>query len=88
MTAREFAIELRRFVMWLLALVFLAMMLSFMASSTPVGRDDSDMPGWGGGRSGVRVRIDHATGCEYLEATSGGLVPRWDGKGAQRGCRP
>lgn len=40
-----------------------------------------------GTRSGVRLRMDHGTGCQYLEARSGGITPRLDRDGKQV-CRP
>lgn len=33
------------------------------------------------GRSGVARRVDHGTGCEYLESRGGGLAPRLDAAG-------
>lgn len=47
-----------------------------------VGRDSTDPPG---GRSGMTIYTDQATGCEYLSKR--GLTPRVDGKGRHLGCR-
>lgn len=43
------------------------------------GTDSSDKSGTQ--RSGVAVRIDHGTGCEYLETSKGALTPRLDAEG-------
>ncbi len=32
-------------------------------------------------RSGLGLRTDHGTGCQYLESRFGGLVPRLDAAG-------
>lgn len=32
-------------------------------------------------RSGMKLRTDHGTGCQYLESSSGYLIPRLDGQG-------
>lgn len=42
---------------------------------------DSDMPD--SRRSGVLVRHDALTGCQYLEGSRGGLTPRLDATGKQ-----
>lgn len=34
-------------------------------------------------RSGLKVRIDHLSGCEYLETWSGSITPRLDRDGKQ-----
>lgn len=47
-----------------------------------LGRDSTDPPG---GRSGMTIYTDRATGCEYL--SNRGLTPRVDGKGRHLGCR-
>lgn len=52
------------------------------------GRDNSDPPG---GRSGMKVKIDNLTGCEYLRTYEGGLTPRLDADGKQicrQGAKP
>lgn len=38
-------------------------------------RDSSDMPDK---RSGMTIRVDALTGCQYLESRSGHLTPRID----------
>lgn len=44
-------------------------------------------PGQWGQRSGLMPRTDSRTGCQYLEAMSGGLTPRLDRDGRHIGCR-
>ena len=34
-----------------------------------------------GDRSGLRILIDHGTGCQYLRTSSGGITPRLDANG-------
>lgn len=51
-----------------------------VATLTPY--DSTDPPG---GRSGMSIYVDHATGCEYLSRR--GLTPRLDGQGRHMGCR-
>lgn len=36
-----------------------------------------------GTRSGVKLRTDHGTGCQYLETADGGITPRLDPTGRQ-----
>ena len=50
-----------------------------MIDSTP--RDNTDPPT--GPRSGIAVRIDHLTGCQYLTDQRGGLYPRLGADGRQ-----
>lgn len=38
-------------------------------------RDDTD----GQERSGLKLRTDHGTGCQYLETVRGGITPRMKG---------
>ncbi len=47
-------------------------------------KDDTDPPD---GRSGMWLRTDAATGCEYLEGMRGGLIARVDAAGRHMGCR-
>ena len=42
------------------------------------GGDDTDGAGV---RSGLGLRLDHGTGCQYLESRYGGLTPRLDNTG-------
>lgn len=44
------------------------------------GKDDSDGPN---SRSGLTIRRDALTGCEYLETRKGHLMPRLDAEGDQ-----
>lgn len=43
-------------------------------------RDATDSPTQ---RSGVRLRTDYGTGCQYLETAGGGIAPRMDRTGRQ-----
>jgi len=37
-------------------------------------------------RSGVQLRIDHGTGCQYLETRAGAITPRLTTSGEHMGC--
>lgn len=78
--------DLKRYTKWLGGWLLIAYWLAFVIGKSPVGRDDTD-PGQWGSRSGVVPRTDSLTGCQYLEAGSGGLTPRLDRDGKQIGCR-
>lgn len=41
------------------------------------GTDDRET----GQRSGMALRTDHGTGCQYLESAKGGITPRLDRNG-------
>lgn len=49
--------------------------------------DDTDSRS-GLGRSGMELRTDHGTGCQYLALPGSPLAPRRDGQGRHMGCRP
>lgn len=70
----------------MLRLMFFIFTAILGVNLSPVGRDDSD-PGEWGRRSGISVRTDHLTGCQYLESWGGGLTPRVDREGRHLGCR-
>jgi len=49
---------------------------------------DKDSTDPADGRSGLVIKIDYKTGCEYLSTGHGGLHPRMDQDGTtQLGCR-
>jgi len=52
--------------------------------STSQPYDNTDPPG---ARSGMGLRTDNLTGCQYLTNPSGGIVARVDGRGRHVGCR-
>lgn len=56
-------------------IVFLALQWAY--SWLPIFRDSTD----GKNRSGMELRTDAMTGCQYLEGSRGGLTPRLDGDG-------
>ena len=67
----------------LLKLCVAVLLLQLVWAKLSIGRDDTD----GESRSGLRLRTDARTGCQYLESTSGGLTPRLD-RGGQHICDP
>jgi len=79
---------LKAFAYWLASWYLLAVAILTLFALTPFARDDTDEQGWRGKRSGVHLRIDHGTGCQYLQPTTGGLVPRLDWQGRHIGCLP
>lgn len=68
---------------WWLWIVAGLLLLGVIAIPAP--RDSTDGPD---ARSGMRPRIDAATGCEYLSTRGGGISPRLARDGKQMGCRP
>src|SRR5574343_266059 len=76
--------DLKDFVWWLLTWGAVVFWAAAALDLTPLGRDDSDPGAWGP-RSGVSVRTDALTGCQYLEGGRGGLIPRVDGAGRHVG---
>ena len=78
--------DLKRYTRWIGGWILVVYFLLVLVGKSPMGRDDSD-PGEWGQRSGIKPRTDHLTGCQYLEAVSGGLTPRLDKAGAHIGCR-
>ena len=61
-------------------LVFVCALLAAGCSRTGLSHDDSDPPD---GHSGLDVRTDALTGCQYLTVVRGGLTPRLDASGKQ-----
>ena len=60
-----------------------------LLDTSPFMRDNSDGPGWSvGTRSGMNIRTDNLSGCQYLEGKRGGLTPRLHSDGVHMGCRP
>ena len=66
-------------------LFFLLMFFLLMFSSLRAYDHTDDREN--GIRSGMNLRIDYGTGCQYLKAGFfGGLTPRIDGEGNHFGC--
>jgi hypothetical protein len=59
-------------------LSFLAVVVIYFVIAHFMPRDNTDPPG---GRSGMTIRVDHLTGCEYL--SDWGLTPRLGQDGKQ-----
>lgn len=78
--------ELKRYTRWLATWLMVAYFVAVMIGKSPLSRDDTDSGEWGE-RSGVALRTDYKTGCQYLESINGGLTPRRDGAGRHVGCR-
>lgn len=71
---------------WVLLVALLSMAMSYLARhgtwlSATDATDASPAE-----RSGMRLRTDHGTGCQYLESTDGNLTPRLSLSGKQAGC--
>ena len=67
--------------LYLVTAVAVLLFVVLLAAHAP--RDDSDGPN---GRSGLAVRTDALTGCQYLEGSRGGVTPRLDRLG-KRVCK-
>lgn len=78
--------DLKAYTKWLLRWAAGIYFVVVLIGKLPLGRDDSDPSEWGK-RSGIAVRKDALTGCEYLESMHGGLTPRLDRAGHHVGCR-
>ncbi|MBO9492188.1 hypothetical protein J7384_17640 [Endozoicomonas sp. G2_1] len=64
--------------------IFLALLaFQFGYNFFGFGMNSTDGPNQ---RSNMVVRVDHQTGCQYLESARGGLTPRVDIKGNHLGC--
>lgn len=64
---------------WVLFAIIAVTLLGF----SPYLRDDSDMQGWGTPRSGLSIKTDYGTGCQYFVAygffgLGAGVTPRLD----------
>ncbi len=75
---RELKRDLAWFIVWIFAVMALLAFAGAMGWSPDV--DDTDLSPRV--RSGMVLRTDHGTGCQYLEAAGGGITPRLrpDGK--------
>ncbi|MBC7602791.1 MAG: hypothetical protein H7255_09050 [Ramlibacter sp.] len=78
--------DLKKWTQWLLGWLCVFVTISWLYGMTPIGRDDTDPVGWGAPRSGIKPRTDALTGCQYLQASGGGLIPRFDASGKHIGC--
>ena len=78
--------NLKRYTWWALSWYTVASIIIGLINLSSLGRDDSD-PDRYGDRSGLRVRTDSLTGCQYLESSKGNLIPRLDRTMQHIGCR-
>lgn len=61
--------------------------ITFASASTDKSLNDTDNKSVGV-RSNMVLRIDHGTGCQYLETASGGIHPRISEDGlTHKGCK-
>lgn len=85
--------EAKKFADWLTSRVFTCVIwgaflwvaLLITIDVSPILRDSTDAKD--GPRSSMQLRIDHGTGCQYLETKGGSITPRLSWSGAQIGCR-
>lgn len=84
MTYTEAQALVRSVVRLVLVVGCLACTLLLVLHYLPVGRDSTD--GAWPNRSGMQLRTDAATGCQYLEGSRGGITPRVGSNGLQAGC--
>lgn len=67
---------------WLACIVFLTVIAGGIALAFGIGLDDTDNR-LTGDRSGMRLRTDAGTGCQYLETSDGAITPRRRADGRQ-----
>jgi hypothetical protein len=77
--------DAKSFVRWLLNMLFAFFFVVWVLGQTPLARDDTD-PGQWGSRSGMALKTDSLTGCQYL-VSAGGITPRLKADGRHMGCR-
>lgn len=77
--------SLKAYTVWIVKGAFLAAIIGFGLSSWLSPYDDTDPEG---SRSGLVLRTDHLTGCQYLTTTQGGITPRLDRNNNHVGCTP
>lgn len=66
---------------WLVIAYFVVALIGSCSQRDATDRADGE-------RSGLGLRTDHGTGCQYLVAPFGGITPRVDSQGRHVGCRP
>lgn len=80
--------ESKEFANWLafklVMFYVLGSIIMYLINKTDYGRDDSDLEN--GARSGLQIRTDHLTNCQYFETREGGITPRLDKDGNHVGC--
>lgn len=64
------------------ALVLGLTLLLYVAIQWATGGLDYDDTDGHSTRSGMKLRTDYGTGCQYLETTDGGITPRLDSAGS------
>ncbi len=81
--------ETKKYTNWLITQLCIYFVLGSVIlailTALPVYRDETD--GDWPHRSNLQLRIDAETGCDYLESSSGHLIPRYDKAGNQVGCK-
>ncbi len=58
--------------------IFMCLLVILLILTPASPRDDTDPPE---GHSGMKLYVDHRTGCHYLGNPWGGITPRLDAKG-------
>jgi hypothetical protein len=67
--------------------LLIVMTVNWFYKISPIGRDDTDEPGWFGERSDVVIVTDNATGLQYLKSDTG-ITPRLTSSGKQMVKQP
>lgn len=68
---------------WFVIGMLVALAFSFAVEALGLGAWDGTDDRAAGQRSGMRLRTDHGTGCQYLETRDGGITPRLTRDGKQ-----
>ncbi|MFA6066910.1 MAG: hypothetical protein WC707_07040 [Candidatus Babeliaceae bacterium] len=65
----------------------LVLIFNYTYNNSTLGRDDSDQQEYGSKRSGLIIKTDYKTGCQFYESKNGTLTPRLDGNFNHLGCK-
>jgi len=70
------------FIFWVYLAVIFFDVVTFKLFQWGADSTDTDSA-----RSGMAIKTDNKTGCEYLVTGNGGITPRLDREGYQMGCK-
>lgn len=82
--------ETKEYTKWFVKNLFICWIIigiiNLIYYDSKISRDDSDQQEYSGKRSGLVIRTDYKTGCQFYESRNGTLTPRLDGYFNQLGC--
>lgn len=77
--------DLKAWTRWLAVWALVMYWMVVLIGKFPIQRDDTD-PGQWGERSGLVLRTDSLTGCQYISGGGSGITPRLTADGKHMGC--